>query len=210
MSADPVSRGERTRSEILQAARLLFMQGGYHGTSMRQISQEASITLGGIYNHFSGKEEIFTSVLLEGHPFKVILPLMMQAQGETVESFVSDAARRLVDGLDDQRDFLNLIFVELVEFKGQHLHQLLPELFDIYLPQMLEFGERLSSARQELRDIPTPILLRAFLGFFVSYALTELIFAGRFPVEMRAHGLDQFIDIFLHGILTKTPPSEVP
>lgn len=208
MSTDSLSRGERSRGEILQAARRLFMQGGYHGTSMRQISQEAGITLGGIYNHFSGKEEIFTSVLLEGHPFKVILPLMMQAQGDTVESFVSDAAHRLVDGLSDQRDFLNLIFVELVEFKGQHLQKLLPELFDIYLPQMLEFGDRLSSTRQELRDIPTPILLRAFLGFFISYALTELVFAHRFPVEMRAQGLDRFIDIFLHGVLSHPSTTE--
>ena len=50
------SRGERTRAEIIQAAHDLFIQQGYHGTSMRQIAGQAGIALGGLYNHFESKE----------------------------------------------------------------------------------------------------------------------------------------------------------
>lgn len=57
MSEETITRGERTRTEILQAAYNLFMLKGYHGTSMRQIAQETGIALGSIYNHFSGKDK---------------------------------------------------------------------------------------------------------------------------------------------------------
>lgn len=60
MGRDVISKGELTRESILEGAYQLFLRQGYHGTSMRQIAEEAGIALGGIYNHFSGKEEIFT------------------------------------------------------------------------------------------------------------------------------------------------------
>jgi AcrR family transcriptional regulator len=55
MSDESLSRGERTRETILDAARQLFIQQGYHGTSMRQIASQAGIALGSLYNHFPNK-----------------------------------------------------------------------------------------------------------------------------------------------------------
>ncbi|HEC62584.1 MAG TPA: TetR/AcrR family transcriptional regulator [bacterium] len=44
---------------MIQGAFNLFLERGYHGNSMRQIAQEVNIALGGIYNHFSAKDENF-------------------------------------------------------------------------------------------------------------------------------------------------------
>ena len=68
MSSENLSKGERTRQDILSAAHTLFLEQGYHGTSMRQIAYRAGIALGGIYNHFAGKEGIFTAVFEANHP----------------------------------------------------------------------------------------------------------------------------------------------
>lgn len=197
MSEDTTSRGERTRNEILQAALRLFMERGYHGTSMRQISQEAGLALGGIYNHFSGKEDIFTTVALDHHPLWEILPLMNAAEGETVEEFVRDAARRMVDGLQGRTDFLNLMFIELVEFNGQHL----PQFFQIIFPELMAFARRFLSERQELRDIPLFVLVRSFAGLFFSYVMTDIFIGEQTPAEGGEQALDYFVDIYLHGIL---------
>jgi AcrR family transcriptional regulator len=92
MNESFVSKGERTRTEITEAAYHLFIKNGYHGTSMRQIAQEAGIALGGIYNHFNSKEDIFISVLMHHHPYYDVLPAMRAARGDTIEEFVRDAA----------------------------------------------------------------------------------------------------------------------
>jgi AcrR family transcriptional regulator len=105
---------------------------------MRQIAQTAGIALGGIYNHFDSKEEIFLAVLHDHHPYYEVLPAMNAAQGDTVEDYVRDAANRMVGTLEKRQDFLNVMFIELVEFKGQHILF----LFDIVFPQLMEFGGR--------------------------------------------------------------------
>lgn len=197
MSAEKSNRGELTRAEIVRAAYLLFVTHGYNGTSMRQIAREAGVALGGIYNHFASKEELFLDVLIHHHPIHAILPLINAAQGETIEEFVRDAARRMVEGIEQRMEFLNLIFIELVEFKGVHL----PRLIELFLPQLMQFSRRILDGNEHLRPIPPLVLVRAFIGFFFSYIMTELLVRDQFPKETMEGALDHFIDIFLHGIL---------
>ena len=61
---ESLSRGEQTRNAILQAAHDLFVQQGYHGTSMRQIAKQAGLALGGLYNHFASKEDVFQAATI--------------------------------------------------------------------------------------------------------------------------------------------------
>ena len=199
MNEESLPRGERTRAEILQAASQLFIEKGYHGTSMRAIASQAGIALGNIYNHFPNKEELFIQVLLVRHPFYEVLPAIVAARGETTEEFVRDAAQRMVAQFDERLEFLNLLFIELVEFKGEHI----PQIFQILFPQVLAFAERFTQGRQELRPLPLPIIVRAFIGLFFSYALTELIINRNLPPEMQEDAMDDFVTIYLHGILVK-------
>jgi TetR/AcrR family transcriptional repressor of nem operon len=55
--ADP-SKGERTRAELLAQAAALFNQHGYHGASISDIMLATGLKKGGIYRHFSSKEEL--------------------------------------------------------------------------------------------------------------------------------------------------------
>ena len=68
MSEETHTKGERTRNQIEDAAIELFMEHGYHATSMRQIAEHANMALGGIYNHFKSKDEIFEAIILDKHP----------------------------------------------------------------------------------------------------------------------------------------------
>ena len=197
MSDIPSTRGGRTQTEITKAAHRLFLERGYHGTSMRDIAREAGIALGGIYNHFASKEDIFLAVFIEHHPYRDVLPAMNAAQGETIEAFVRDAAAQMLDALGESQDFLNLTFIELVEFKGQHI----PQLFESIFPQILEFAQRMVEGQGELRSVPLPILVRAFIGLFISYYMTETLIGRQLPDEMQRNALDHFVDIYLHGIL---------
>jgi AcrR family transcriptional regulator len=200
MSEDILSRGERTRAEIVRAAYQLFLTNGFHGTSTRQIAAEAGIALGGIYNHFTSKEEIFKAVLMEHHPFYIIMPAIEAAVGESVEDLVRDAAHQMVSVLGERLEFINLMFIELVEFKGSHL----PEMFSIFMPKLMSFAQQLSAQRGAVRDIPPLVLVRAFIGLFFSYVITELLVGNLMPASFSKDTIQYFVEIYLHGIIANT------
>ncbi|WP_313129847.1 TetR/AcrR family transcriptional regulator [Anaerocolumna sp.] len=54
-----------TKDLILHTALRLFSERGYDGVSMRDLATEVGIKAASIYNHFSSKEDIFNSLLLE-------------------------------------------------------------------------------------------------------------------------------------------------
>jgi AcrR family transcriptional regulator len=199
MTEEMLTKGERTRQVVLDAAYRLIIEQGYAATSMRQIADKAGLALGGIYNHFSSKEQVFHAILEERHPFFQIVPILNSVEGDTVEEFVRNAAHTLVDQLGHHPDFLNLMLIEIVEFGGAHV----PLLFGKFLPMVLPLAQRIDELDGIMRSIPEFILVRAFLGMFFSYYITEILFGQAIPKEMQVNALDYFVDIFLHGVLVK-------
>jgi AcrR family transcriptional regulator len=165
---------------------------------MRQIAQEAGVALGGIYNHFASKEEIFAEIIQEKHPYKQIIPVLLDTPGDTAEEFVNNAARAMVDELGRRPDFLKLMFIEIVEFNTKHI----PAIFQQVIPQVLPLIQRVQSPGGRLRSIPPALMLRAFLGMFFSYYIMDMMLKDVLPPEMSAQGVEPFVDIFLNGILT--------
>jgi TetR/AcrR family transcriptional repressor of nem operon len=53
-----MTKGEQTRREIVRKAAPLFNQKGYEGTSLADLMKATGLQKGGIYRHFSGKEEL--------------------------------------------------------------------------------------------------------------------------------------------------------
>ena len=58
-------RAEQTRSELIDAARRVFLRRGFHGASLDEISAEAGYTTGAVYSRFGGKDELFLAVMDE-------------------------------------------------------------------------------------------------------------------------------------------------
>ncbi len=52
------SKGERTRSKIVQAALELFREHGYDATTMRAVADAAGVSLGNAYYYFRSKDEL--------------------------------------------------------------------------------------------------------------------------------------------------------
>jgi TetR/AcrR family transcriptional repressor of nem operon len=53
-----MTKGEETRQRIIRKAAPLFNQQGFEGSSMGEIMAATKLEKGGIYRHFSGKEEL--------------------------------------------------------------------------------------------------------------------------------------------------------
>jgi TetR/AcrR family transcriptional repressor of nem operon len=53
-----MTKGEQTRREIVRKAAPLFNQKGFEGTSLSDLMEATGLQKGGIYRHFSSKEEL--------------------------------------------------------------------------------------------------------------------------------------------------------
>lgn len=87
-----------TRERILDTAERLFMAHGYDGTSMRQITSEASVNLAAVNYHFGSKESLMQEVFrrrldwLNDERMRVLDRLEVEAAGQPVKpSLIVDA-----------------------------------------------------------------------------------------------------------------------
>lgn len=191
-------KGEVTRLAVEDAAIALFMEQGYHATSMRQIAERADLALGGIYNYFSSKEELFEAIILDKHPYRKVLPIILQTEGNTAEEFLTNAVKVVMKELEAESFYIKLMFIEIVEFNGRHGAAMLKEI----APKVLPIFERLVKTRKELRVTNPAMLVRSFFGMIMSYFVTEMVIANSVISKlMPKNAMDIYVDIFLHGIL---------
>ena len=114
-------KGEQTRQKIIEKSLQLFSVKGYFNTSINDILEATELTKGGLYGHFSSKEDIWYAVYDEAVEiwkrcvFKGIRdnsdPL------ERIERFIENDMRDYLGGevFDGGCFFLNM----LVELSGQ-------------------------------------------------------------------------------------------
>jgi AcrR family transcriptional regulator len=200
VSASEPAKGERTRLRIVESACGLFLDQGYHGTSMRQIAQAADLALGSIYNHFATKDEIFGAVLDAYHPWREIPAAVEAAEGATAEDLVRDAARRILATWGEHSDLVRLHSIEQVEFQGQHL----PQLFESTVAQITQVAQKSSATR----DIPIDLLVRAFFGLFFAYLASEQFTRAALPIDLGQNAVDFFADTYLQGLLGPSRAAE--
>jgi AcrR family transcriptional regulator len=197
MTLSPKPNPTRSRSEILAASHKLFLDQGYHGTTMRQIAKASGMALGSLYNHFADKEDLFRAVFEAYNPYPILLLTLENSQGPSAAELARTAARRLVTALSARPDLVKLVFIDVVEFQGKHLALTYPSV----APGMESFVKRLQREHGAVKPLSSETMLRAFFGLFYNFHLTEMLL-GRTPVpEEQSAALQELIEIYLHGIL---------
>lgn len=98
---------EDKRTAIMEAALKLFTQRGFHGTSTAQISKEAGVATGTLFNYFPTKEDLINSLYFE------VKGKLSRSMGKEIESesTFQDKLRRLWSniikwGVNNQEEFL--------------------------------------------------------------------------------------------------------
>jgi AcrR family transcriptional regulator len=171
----------RTREKIHDAAVALFTSQGFHGTGMREIAQRAGVSLGNIYNHHRTKDELFAA-LLDEYEARYTAPdtplakaLQRFSSLEDLEA-LGEASRVMVHRF---ADYIRLIYVDVVELKGEHIRRLFGGMRKRYEEAL---GPRLEAmrARGELSPGVDPItgLMTATISYFYLFNI-EHIFGVR-------------------------------
>jgi AcrR family transcriptional regulator len=95
---------QRTREGVLSAADRLFVERGFHATSVDQIAQAAGYTKGAVYSNFAAKEDLFFAVY-ERRMERAVRELERTLAAapdpaDWIESVIADTSRRR--GRDDR------------------------------------------------------------------------------------------------------------
>ena len=79
-------KGARSRQRILDTGERLFAEKGYAGTTLRDVAAASGLRIPSLYNHFTGKEALYSAVLERG-----MQPLLEAIEKEAAERGLSRA-----------------------------------------------------------------------------------------------------------------------
>ncbi|WP_339314920.1 TetR/AcrR family transcriptional regulator [Paenibacillus sp. FSL R10-2734] len=112
-----------SRNKIIDAAIKIFSEFGYHKTSMDDIAKEANVAKGTLYYHFSGKGELFETIVTDG------LQMLM----EKIEDVLQDD-----ETADKQIQKIVSKHIELFLQYGELIHIISNEITNGIEPDILE------------------------------------------------------------------------
>jgi AcrR family transcriptional regulator len=180
-------KSERSQAAILDAALHLFSRQGYRGTSIREIATEAGLSTGNVYHHFPDKETLFTTLLatyweaIDSPEFPFNKALAAGAFPDDLEAL----ARATEETVREYRPYVALIYVDVVEFEGNHIRKFYTEMsgrFSRFLEERHPGGAldgRLGTGFQ------TRTALMMVTRIFLHYFAVEILFGvpRQFGVE---------------------------
>jgi AcrR family transcriptional regulator len=197
----PITKGEQTRQDLLTAAKRLFLSQGFSATPMRQIAREVGITPGAIYNHYPGKDELFTAVLQNAAPYDELFALWDKMEADSAEDLVRQMFRAALAFVTDHQEYLQLALIDAQERNGEALASFLPEV----LPRGQRWYQRLvaldaGTGQARLRDVPFLVFARTTISLLAGFLLTQRV-VDRLPQPDGMDWAEALADLFLHGVL---------
>jgi AcrR family transcriptional regulator len=193
MTAAPSAARERVQA----VAERLFAERGYKAVTLRDIAQELGIRQASLYYHFpGGKEELYVTVTrhaLERH--REGIEQAIRSGGDSLAGQLRAVAEWLLQ--HPPLDLVRMVQADMPAISAEHSKELLQLARDALLrPLENLFAE--ARARGETKRSDDRLLAALFLSMADGIQV-----GGRFAEsEARAY-LDEALDTFLHGVLSR-------
>ncbi len=98
---DP-ERAQNRRNQVLEAAAVCFARSGFHGASMSEISKQAGMSAGHIYNYFESKDAIILAFVEREGEYITGLLRDLGTRDDPLQAMIDDARRNINETLDPQ------------------------------------------------------------------------------------------------------------
>ena len=205
------TRTERTRAQIRDAARQLFLQHGFQGTSTDAILAAAGIaSKETLYRHYARKEDLFVDVLrsltVDRPDLRQFMkPAPSPSSKQELRVLLRDNAQEVLENMlqPDYLAMIRLMMAELPRFPqlGALFRQTVPEPAMNYLLTLLRQGQATGVVRQH-KDLET--VARMFLGALLTYAVFDgLLLNTQEPQMPETSVIDTIVENILEIVSTK-------
>ncbi|MBN9389345.1 MAG: TetR/AcrR family transcriptional regulator [Chloroflexi bacterium] len=184
-----ISRAEKKKTQIREAARVLFLENGFMATSTDAIMAAAGIaSKETLYRYYPSKEELFEDVLrsltLEGPHFQGLFgQTAPPSNSQELEALLEKVVREILTTML-QPDYLAVIRIIVAESPrfprlGPLFRKTVPEQALNYLQTLLAEGQTGGLVK---KDLDLEVTGRMLLGTLLTYALFDGLFLGNnFP-----------------------------
>ena len=182
--------GERdTRQRILDVALELFIEQGYDGTSLRQISERLGVTKAALYYHFASKEDLLLALHMRLHEFGKEALERMDNGPVTLELWA-----KLLDEVLDQIVAQRQIFL-MHERNQAAIEKLHNKAHDA------EHEDLQNHLRSILGDSSLPLADRVRMAASVGVLFSSLLLSGEVFAGTSNDELGKLLREVLHDIL---------
>jgi AcrR family transcriptional regulator len=196
-------RSERSRTALLDAALALFSSQGYRATSVRDIAERAGTSTGSVYHHFRDKEAIFQTLLdhFWQASSKPDFPLLRVFEEGAFPGELPAVGRAAQDMVATWRPYIALIYVDVVEFEGRHIHRFYADLaarYEDFLNRRPDLG-----IGERIRDgIPPAVAMLLTTRIYIYYFIVETLFGVPNHFGLSSEDATQLIaDVLTKGMV---------
>src|SRR6202050_2505203 len=168
-----VTKSEKSRQSVLEAAAKLFRQQGYSATTLRQIASMAEIKAGSIYYYFDSKEAILDEVLDQGlhRIFEAVKTAFRKAGKISHRRRIGLAIETHLVALLEASDFTSAnirIYGQLPE-RLKNRHRPLRRAYAKYWDQLFLDARRAGEIRADVEIVPLRIFVLGALNWTVEW-----------------------------------------
>jgi AcrR family transcriptional regulator len=188
-------RPDETRKKLLDAALQLFSERGWRNTATAEISQQAGVATGTLFNHFPSKDDLVKELFLvikadQSAAVAVDFPQSASPRERVQHAWQAVAAWSLANPM--QHTFA-------CDCKSSRLvpEDVLEQSRELFCPVLIAIEEAVESG--ELRDIPRPLLL-GIMGAIYEGQIHLL--AGQENTDDVDEYIDLSFDILWNGLKT--------
>jgi AcrR family transcriptional regulator len=192
---------ERRQLKIEEAALQVFTRRGYHGTSVRDLADQAGVSLGNIYNYYATKEDLFASLVRRyekrmGEVQRRALKPLLNRLDPTSLRKLARAVRQIVY---DNPDYWRLMYIDVVEFGNRHFAHTFRDLAKNL--QLLAAESAAEDSSSAPGGNPAPVAFVAIYLQFFTYYLVERLFGGQSHLGVpEDQAIEELIRIYTAGV----------
>ncbi len=186
------------RSEILDAAEKLFSARGFHGTTMAEIAASSGFSIGGLYQFFSGKEQLYSTMVEE--KVRRMYDGIMDAVDR--EESVEDKIRALVIAhfayVEHHVDFYRLLIGHESGLRSEGLRTLRERILEEHRGHVarIEGILREGIRRRVLRRLDTKSLANGLIGIIAYFKFAWIMNPEGTSLTAR---VDDVLELFFRG-----------
>ena len=167
---------EQNRAAIERAAVGCFVRRGYHGVTVRELAAAANVSLGNLYTYYPDKLSLFTAALgnLSADFVRVDNPFGRYLLTSQFPDDLPAMGEAIAANLDRYRDYMKLIYVDVVEFDGTHIREIFSHLDDKFRAVLRTRFERLGGLGPRGNIDPAFAFVAVYISLYQYFMLTKL------------------------------------